>query len=436
MPIIKNFSQIPIPQTQNQNQSISYDYEMGSLLLTGGNFTKSLPYLKKALQASLSTKNFSHYFSCYSLLFQALNELGEQKEAQQLYKNFKQTCDIYNISVTHKALIISAYYNIYIEKDFDQAKQELNSALKTAFNLNDSYVKADDRVKQNDIRYEIILCLYVYSVYYLEIEDYENCIQELKNLKILLKDYLNLKKEVELDHSRTNNVQKLQTYHKILEKLKKNSQNIQKIQLGVKFIEACIELYYTKNYKQAEKLSWDLYEEANKTNLIFYIPYILCLMTVCYIELKNTKQAQMFFNLAKKNVNKERKLLTLFMNHVEQYGQLSQREENDNYDLIFDIKDHLIVEKQKGCIELKNQFILMDLLKLLLLNPGVPYSKEKIIQKVWKQDYLPEIHDNKIYVTIKRLREMIEFNSCKPRYICRNNAGYHFSAQAKVLVKQ
>ena len=270
----------------------------------------------------------------------------------------------------------------------------------------------------------------------MEIEDYENCIQELKNLKILLKDYLNLKKEVELDHSRTNNVQKLQIYHKILEKLKKNFQNIQKMQLGVKFIDARIELNYTKNFKQAEKLSWDLYEEANKTNLIFYIPYILCLMTRCYIEFKNKKQAQMFFNLAKKNANKERKLLTLYMDHLQQHGKLSQTEENDNYDLIFDIKDHLIVEKQKGCIELKNQFILMDLLKLFLLNPGISYSKEKIIQKVWKQDYLPEIHDNKIYVTIKRLREMIEFNSCKPCYIRRNNAGYHFSAQAKVLVKQ
>ena len=108
MPTIENFSQILIPQTQSQ--STSYDYEMGVLLFNGGNFTKSLPYLKRALQASLSTKNFSYYYSCYAMIFQALNELGEKEEAQQLYKNFKQTGDTYNISVTPAVLTISAYY--------------------------------------------------------------------------------------------------------------------------------------------------------------------------------------------------------------------------------------------------------------------------------------------------------------------------------------
>ena len=241
---------------------------------------------------------------------------------------------------------------------------------------------------------------------------------------------------MELDRARTDNAQELQYYHNILEGLKKNVQNIRRIQLGLKFSEALIEIKYTKNYKQAEQLLWELYEEANKTNNTFLIPYILCSMAWCYLKLENKKQAQMFFNLAKKNVNKERKLLVLYMDSLKQQESLDQIEETETYDLILDLNDHLIVEKEKGCIELKNQFILMDLLKLLLLNPGVSYSKEAIIQKIWNQDYRPEVHDNKIYVTIKRLRTMIEINSCKPRYICRNNLGYHFSKQAKVLVKQ
>ena len=428
------FQQIPAPQIQGKNSS--YDFEMGSLLFTNGNFKKSLPYLKKSMHIFLENKDFSSYFSCYFLMLRALNELGDKEAIEPLHQEVEKCCNIYKISNTPGALACSAYYTIYTKNDFDKAKKDLNQALKIAFDTHDNYIKKGDRLKQNEVRFEIITCLYVYSVYYLEVEDYENCIQELKNLKILLKDYLNLKKEVELDHARTDNTQELQYYHNILEGLKKNVQNIRRIQLGLKFSEALIEIKYTKNYKQAEQLLWELYEEANKTNNTFLIPYILCSMAWCYLKLENKQQAQMFFNLAKKNVNKERKLLVLYMDSLKQHENLDQIEETKTYDLILDLNDHLIVEKEKGCIELKNQFILMDLLKLLLLNPGVSYSKKTIIQKIWNQDYRPEVHDNKIYVTIKRLRTMIEINSCKPRYICRNNLGYYFSKQAKVLVKQ
>ena len=157
-------------------------------------------------------------------------------------------------------------------------------------------------------------------------------------------------------------------------------------------------------------------------------------MAWCHVQQDNKKQAQVFFNLAKKNVSEERKLLIRYMDQLEQEEKFNDVQ-NESYDLIFDSNDHIVVEKQKGCIEMKNQFILMDLLKLFLSTPGLSYSKEKIIKIIWKQDYISEVHDNKIYVTIKRLREIIELNSCKPRYILRNSAGYYFSKQAKILVK-
>ena len=434
MSTIDHLSQTP--SSQNQGKSPSYDFEMGSLLLSSGNFRKSLPYLTKALHIFLEKKDFPSYISCYTALIEALNELGEKEVLKKLKQNVEETCKAHNIQNTAGILSCSAYYNIYIEKNLDKAKKELNEALKIAFDTHDKYIETDDRLKQNTARFDIMKCLYVYSIYYFEIEDYENCIQELKNLKILIKDYSELKKEVELDHCRTDNAQELQICHNILEELKKNFQAVQKMQMGLKFAEALIEIRYIKNYKQAEKLLWELYEEANKTHYLLFIPYILCSMALCCIKLGNKKQAQMFFNLAEKNANKERKSLMLYMKSLKEQENLDQTEKTEIYDIVFDLTDHIIVERQKGCIELKNQFILIDLLKLFLLNPGVSYSKEKIIQKIWKQDYFPEIHDNKIYVTIKRLREMIEINSYKPRYICRDNAGYYFSKQAKVLVKQ
>ena len=427
-----SFQEIP----QTRDKSSSYDFEMGYLLFSSGNFKKSLPYLEKAQQAFIESKDFSFYFSCYDLMIQAFNELGEKENAMKLNQEVKEFCKIHDISNTPRCLASLAYYSIYIERDLDRAKKEVNEALIIAFEIYNSCIKNNDRLKQSITRFDIMKCLYVYSIYYLETKDYENCIQEIKNIKILLTDYFKIKKDIELEHSRTNNVQELQYCHKLLEELKKNFSNIQRLQLGLKFLESLVETKYTKNYKQAEKLLWENYEEANKTNNIFFIPYILNAMSFCSIKLKNKNQAQMFFNLAKKNTTEERTLLIRYQELFKETHDLEQKEESENYDLILDLTEHAIVERQKGCIELKNQFILMDLLKLFLLNPGVPYSKEKIIEQIWKQDYRPETHDNKIYVTIKRLREIIEINSCKPYYICRNNAGYYFSKQAKVLLKQ
>ena len=430
----ENFSQIQ--SSELKDKSPFYDFEIGSLLFNNGNFRKSIPYLTKALQISLEKRDFSSYFSCYELMIQALYELREKETVKKLKQSVEKVCKAYNISKTTRALCCSAYYTIYIEQNFNKAKKELNTALKAAFDKYDRSTKKDDGLKQTIARFDIMRCLFVYSVYYFETGDYKSCIQELNNLKILIQDYFKLKENIELDHSRTNNMQELQVCHSILEELKKNSQYIQKIQLSLKFLESLIEIKYKKNYKQADKLLWEIYEEANKTNNSYLIPYVLCSMTWCCIKLKNKKQAQMLLNLAEKNASKERKFLRLYMEKLKKQENFDQIKETETYDIVLDLKDHLIIEREKGCIELKNQFILIELLKLFLLNPGVSYSKEKIIQKIWKEDYAPETHDNKIYVTIKRLREIIEINPCKPKYICRNHAGYSLSKQAKVLVKQ
>ena len=99
--------------------------------------------------------------------------------------------------------------------------------------------------------------------------EYENCIQELKNLKIQIKDYSDLKDQVEWDHSKTDNVQELQRCHQILTALNKTFPAIERMKLGVKFLTALIEMRHLKNYNQAEKMLWDIYEKCqqNKQHL-------------------------------------------------------------------------------------------------------------------------------------------------------------------------
>ncbi len=91
------------------------------------------------------------------------------------------------------------------------------------------------------------------------------------------------------------------------------------------------------------------------------------------------------------------------------YEELEARiagKNESNFDLVFNTGSNSVVERKKGKIDFKNQFILLDMLKLFLRNPGEVYSKENLVKAVWKQEYDPSVHDNKIYVTIKRLRQL------------------------------
>nr|WP_295905720.1 hypothetical protein [uncultured Bdellovibrio sp.] len=55
--------------------------------------------------------------------------------------------------------------------------------------------------------------------------------------------------------------------------------------------------------------------------------------------------------------------------------------------------------------------------------------------KVWSQIYDPDLHDNLIYVSIKRLRTLIEPDLESPRYILRDRKGYYFNQQSIVQFK-
>lgn len=56
-----------------------------------------------------------------------------------------------------------------------------------------------------------------------------------------------------------------------------------------------------------------------------------------------------------------------------------------------------------------------DILELLAHSPGRVYSIEQIYEKIWKDSFFQS--DNTVMVHIRKLREKIEENPSKPRYI-------------------
>jgi DNA-binding winged helix-turn-helix (wHTH) protein len=115
--------------------------------------------------------------------------------------------------------------------------------------------------------------------------------------------------------------------------------------------------------------------------------------------------------------------------------------ENEAVDLTVDGKTATITTLERGKISLRKQFILMDILKCLAnahRKEGDEMmrslNKEQLITQVWKERYRPEVHDNKIYYNINRIRKMIEPDVRRPRYLLNWKEGYRLSPAVTVKI--
>ena len=67
-----------------------------------------------------------------------------------------------------------------------------------------------------------------------------------------------------------------------------------------------------------------------------------------------------------------------------------------------------------------------DLLYLFISNPGKVYSRENLLETIWKYDYLGDLRT--VDVHIRRLRDKVEKDPSHPRYIhTKWGVGYYFA---------
>jgi two-component system response regulator VicR len=82
------------------------------------------------------------------------------------------------------------------------------------------------------------------------------------------------------------------------------------------------------------------------------------------------------------------------------------------------------VEKDNKEIELTSREF--ELLRFLVLNKGMVFSREALLEKVWGYEYFGDIRT--VDVTIRRLREKIEDDPSNPKFIhTKRGVGYYFS---------
>ena len=92
---------------------------------------------------------------------------------------------------------------------------------------------------------------------------------------------------------------------------------------------------------------------------------------------------------------------------------------------------NMVVNLENRSVEIDGKDISLtakefDLLQLFITNKGKVYDREKLLELIWKYEYLGDLRT--VDVHIRRLREKIESNPAKPEFILTKwGVGYYFA---------
>lgn len=354
-------------------------FEIGKLYCDRGDYLLAIPPLKQAAELSLTEKNHAHYLKCMQSILRIHAEREEFDEITKIKESLHDLVIREGTELTSKT-----YYVLGLCSSMKGQPENAVEYLKKALSM------ALEKDSKEDMCYAILGL----AICFKQLKKYDDALKEIYNLNIFLQ---------------------------ILEipELKAASANTN-----------ALILLDLKKYEQALDILWIAYEELKNTKQLTLAVGVLSNIGIVLFEMGQKDAAKIYLNLAYKSLDPANNKRALAQ--ISKYLVQLDDESRGAADLVFDLDNHAVLEKSVGKIDFKNQFILLDLLKLFISNQGHIFSKEYLVEHVWKQDYDPEVHDNKIYVTIKRLRKLIEPDYDKPKYIFRAKNGYYLNKSTKI----
>ncbi len=358
-------------------------YEMGKLRGELGDFQASIGKLEEAAALFAKDRNHKKFIKCLTLCLRMYAEMEDQKALQsvkdRLYDYVTREKIELNSTTYYTLALVCSYRGEYA-----QALEFLEKALALAL--------------AEDSKEDMCYAIHGLAAVYWSLGRAEDSLKEIYNLRVFFQ------------------VMKLPD-----------------LEVSSQILNGYI-LVSLKRYEEALDVYWKAFEALkNQKNMYTYVS-LLFAMGYAYAEAGEVDLAKTYMRLAQQMADPQN-FVFLLRKINELNKRLAGKNEN-NFDLVFDQTSNSVVERKKGRIDFKNQFILLDMLKLFLKSPGEVYSKEALVKAVWKQEYDPSVHDNKIYVTIKRLRQLIEPDFDKPKYIYRAKNGYYLNRNAKVSIEQ
>lgn len=358
-------------------------FQLGKLLCEKGDFPNALKKLNVALSNFKASKDWAGYLSAQNLRLRIFAEMEEFDEINQIKEDLQDLVIRENVALSAKT-----YYTLALCASFKQQHSVALEYLEKSLAL----------ALTKDVKEDICYAVNGLAMVYFSIGNYDEALKEIYNLQV---------------------------FYQVLD--------IPELKISSQILNGHI-LRKKGEHEKALEIYWQCYDQLKKEKNLYQYIALLHSLGLTYKEMGDFNLARVYLDLAQRAIDPEihRRLSRAIQSKLESLGVT----DTSKYDLIFKMSKNALVEKTKGNVDFKNQFILVDMLRLFLKNPGEVYSKEELVKKVWKQSYDPRIHDNKIYVTIKRLRKMIEPDYDRPKYIFRAKNGYYLNKGAKVLFEQ
>jgi DNA-binding winged helix-turn-helix (wHTH) protein len=357
-------------------------FELGKLRGELGDFKTSITKLELAAAIYARLREHKLYIKCLTLCLRMYAEMEDQRSLQaikdRLYEYVSREKIDLNSATYYTLALVSSY-----KGEYAPALEHLERALALAL--------------AEDSKEDMCYAIHGLAAVYWSLGRTEDSLKEIYNLRV---------------------------FFQVLK--------LPDLEVSSQILNGYI-LVSLKRFEEALDVFWKAFESLkNQKNMYTYVS-LLFAMGYAYAEAGEADLAKTYMRLAQQMADPQN-FVFLLRKINELIKRVSGRTENA-FDLVFNATSNSVVERKKGKIDFKNQFILLDMLKLFLRSPGEVYSKESLVRAVWKQDYDPSVHDNKIYVTIKRLRQLIEPDFDKPKYIYRAKNGYYLNRNAKVSIE-
>lgn len=357
-------------------------FEVGKLYFERGDFDLAISRLMEAGRSYLEVPKMDRYLDCMSMILRMHGERADHSEIHRLKESLHRqvTSDRVQLnSKTYYTLGVCATYEDQHEVAMDYFQKALATAL------------ASDHKK------DLCNSIFGLATTYYKSEKLSEALQEIYNLQV---------------------------FFQVI--------RMPDVKLACSILNAHI-LRKMRRFDEALEVFWTCYDQLRDSKNMSTFLYLLYGLGLTYQEMGDAQMARTYLQLARHSVD-ERNMKVLTQLIDGRLKELGVRSMGD-FDLVLNTSSNTVTERKRGQVDFKNQFILLDLLRLFMKTPGQVYSKEALAQSIWKQDYDPPVHDNKIYVTIKRLRKMIEPDFDKPRYIFRAKNGYYLNRNARVYVE-
>jgi DNA-binding winged helix-turn-helix (wHTH) protein len=189
-------------------------------------------------------------------------------------------------------------------------------------------------------------------------------------------------------------------------------------QISIVLLKACLQCE-AGDFHGALNLYWKAYGLVSQCGSLHLNYSLLFDLAKAHLMIGEVEASRHYFSLVEKGINPLE--MVLLSSKVAEYkAQMPFRIE----ELVFDRTHGRVMVGQNKWVDFGRQALLLNLFEILADQAGKPVGHEELTRLLWDQDYDPTTHDNKIYVSIRRLRELLEPSAVRSTMIVKDRQGY------------